>query len=302
MIHGGGYPYPITFSSLGIWGAAIVGQTLVRSGLYKDIKPMSSDKWVRTILPVAVVSGTSLATGNVVYAYLSISFAQMLKALTPVYILLVLGVFGLKVPQRKSVYAVLIITAGTALASLGELKFSMIGFWLQTLADLLEGIRLVLIQTLMSEHKLTPFETIYFLFPAVSVFQVFLSLCFEPQALTTGAAWAVVAKQWYMFVFGIVLGFIINFGSSQVIKHTSGLTFKLIGIMRNNGLVLFAVTFLGEQTTLVQIIGYVVSIAGFTWYTHIEQQMANVPTYVKLEPPCSDDKELKEHESEESKI
>ena len=73
-----------------------------------------------------------------------------------------------------------------------------------------------------------------------------------------------------------------------VIKHTSGLMLKLIGVVRNNGLVLFSVFFMNETTTLLQMFGYSVSIAGFLWYIqltnggHSTQAISPIAKYAHL--------------------
>ena len=263
------FKYPVFFSSLGIWGTFFVSQIAHRMGWIQVKKQISLDYWLSRIVPVGILSAATIGSGNSVYLFLSVSFTQMLKALTPVYILLCLVLFQVEIPSRNVVMAVAVISLGTMVASLGELKFSWTGFILQSLADLLEGSRLVLLQLLMSENTLSPVESIYFTAPATALGQLMLVLVYEKDALLDKRNWTAASNNWHLFLGGVMLGVAINFIGMFVIKHTSGLMLKLIGVVRNNCLVLLSVLFLGEKTTALQMIGYIVSIAGFVWYTNL---------------------------------
>jgi drug/metabolite transporter (DMT)-like permease len=265
------YKFPIMFSSLGIWGTAIVTQGVSFLGLIKIDRKITFNYWLTRIVPVGLLSAATIGSGNSVYLYLSVSFTQMLKALTPVYILLCLVLFRVEIPKSQVVASVVVISFGTAIASLGELKFSWTGFFLQSLADIFEGLRLVLLQILMSSDSLSPIQSMYYVSPATAVSQFLLVLLYERPAIASSASWQTVFQHWYLFLVALVLGTAINFTGLFVIKHTSGLMLKLIGVVRNNCLVLFSVIFLSEKTTFLQMLGYVVSVAGFVWYTNLTQ-------------------------------
>ncbi len=263
-----GYKYPIFFSSLGIVSVAILTHTAQWLGWIEIHRKISSHFWWTRILPIGLVSAATIATGNSVYLHLSVSFTQILKALTPVYILLCLYIFQVDTPAQSVVLSVFVISLGTILASLGEIQFSWSGFLLQSLADVFEGTRLVLLQMILSgNHKMNPLESLYFVYPATAFCQVALVFFYERDALFELKNWRIVENNWPLFLLGIILGVIINISGVFVIKHTSGLMLKLIGVVRNNFLVVGSVMFLGDRTTGMQMTGYVVSIAGFVWYS-----------------------------------
>lgn len=55
----------------------------------------------------------------------------MIKAFTPVSVLLVSAAFGLKELNQKIMGIVLVICLGVAIASFGEIDFELIGFLVQ---------------------------------------------------------------------------------------------------------------------------------------------------------------------------
>ena len=72
--------------------------------------------------------------GNSAYKFISLAYIQMLKSLTPVPTLLLAFLVGREQASLVLVAIVVTVTAGTAMASIGELNFSMIGFVLQVLS------------------------------------------------------------------------------------------------------------------------------------------------------------------------
>ena len=87
----------------------------------------------------------SLIFGNVAYMFLSVSFIQMLKvcnsasgtdfqfnkhqATNAVATLLATWIFGLAPPSMKTLANVSAIVVGVAIASYGEIKFDLTGFF-----------------------------------------------------------------------------------------------------------------------------------------------------------------------------
>ena len=53
------------------------------------------------VLPVGIAQAATLALGNAVYLYLTVSFIQMLKAFTPVMVVIVAVVFGIETADTK---------------------------------------------------------------------------------------------------------------------------------------------------------------------------------------------------------
>jgi len=110
-------PFPISVSALGIWGSAVIGQLCVRSGFWTVNKQLSAEDWMNKIMPISLMSAVSMALGNASYLYLSVAFTQMLKALTPGYVLLMMWLFNLKSPSMEALTGVGLLSIGTGLAS-----------------------------------------------------------------------------------------------------------------------------------------------------------------------------------------
>lgn len=99
----------------------------------KDVH-MTKDLFIRSILPIGMLFSGSLILSNKAYLYLSVHYIQMLKAFNPVAILLIFWAFRIQDINKKLTVIVMMISTGVALASRGELNFSLTGFLIQAAA------------------------------------------------------------------------------------------------------------------------------------------------------------------------
>lgn len=81
-----------------------------------------------------------------------------LQAFTPIITMLALFVARLETPTRKLILSVSFIALGTALASAGEVNFSLLGMFIMFLSELFESVRLVMTQLLLTGLRFHPSE------------------------------------------------------------------------------------------------------------------------------------------------
>lgn len=146
----------------------------------KTVK-MTGRVYVRAILPIGVFFSLSLICGNLTYLYLSVAFIQMLKATTPVAVLLSSWAMGVATPNLKVLLNVSAIVLGVILASIGEIKFVMIGFLYQCGGIIFEAVRLNMVQALLSsaEFKMDPLVSLYYFAPICAIMNGVVALIWE---------------------------------------------------------------------------------------------------------------------------
>jgi hypothetical protein len=129
---------------------------------------------------------------NVVYLYLSIPFIQMLKAAAPVAVLFTSWAWRVAEPNWSSFLNVMWIVAGVALASIGEISFSVIGFMYQMGGIVFEAIRITMIQVLLSGDgmKMDPLVGLYYFAPVCAAMNFLVAIPSELPNFT----WAAVSK------------------------------------------------------------------------------------------------------------
>lgn len=258
-----GYTYPAILTSLG------TSSTFVLASILRLCSPsarrLTCTECINVVLPIGAMSSVAMVCGNVAYLYLSIAFLQMLKSLTPVFIVFVAAAFKLEQLTRGLMTAVILICAGSGIASAGEVHFSWIGFWLVNVSHIGEALRLVLTESTMKHMKLSPFDSMYYSSGATAGCQFCYILVMERNGLTKD--YGLLLHHWPLALSSCVLGVFVNASSVCIIGHMNSLTIKVIAILRGIMLTTLAALFLpGNHVSTIEWMGYCISIVGFTVY------------------------------------
>ena len=79
---------------------------------------------------------------------------------------------GVERPSGAVIACILGISLFTAVASAGEVNFNLVGFTFMCAASCSDAVRLVLAQKLLSNHKMQPMETLYYMSPMCILWMV----------------------------------------------------------------------------------------------------------------------------------
>ena len=103
------------------------------------------------------------------------------QATTPVAVLLVGWAMGVHKADLKVLFNVSFIVLGVIVASIGEIKFVLIGVLFQLGGILFEAIRLVMVERLLSsaEYKMDPLVSLYYFAPVCAIMNFCTALVFE---------------------------------------------------------------------------------------------------------------------------
>lgn len=269
LIDTGGFRFPILLTCWHLVFATIATQILARSTSLLDSRkkiPLTSRTYCRTILPIGIFYSGSLVCSNVVYLYLSVPFIQMLKAAAPVAVLFTSWAWRVAEPNLASFLNVLWIVAGVALASVGEIHFSLIGFMYQMGGIVFEAIRIVMIQVLLSGDgmKMDPLVGLYYFAPVCAVMNFLVAVPSELPRFT----WAAVSDVGIsILILNASIAFLLNITSVFLIGRTSGLVMTLTGIFKNILLIIVSILIWNTKISFMQTIGYAIALAGLTYYS-----------------------------------
>jgi len=266
-----GFNYPMMVSGLGQASSALGSLVAIRLLRVQELEGQEQVTWpfyMRNMAVVGAATAASLSFGNAGYLFLTVSFVQILKAFTPVVVVLMLYVTAVEIPSKRVTFSVLMIAAGTAIASAGEVNFNMTGIAIMAAAETSEATRLVLTQKLLTNLKFPALEGLYYMAPICTFWMWGVASFTElPRAHARGA-FDIVAANPTTFALAAALGFLVNIASFVVIKRTNSIMLKLMGTARNAGLVLFSAVFLGDTITPTQVFGYGVCLTFFGVYNY----------------------------------
>ena len=291
------FPYPMFLSGLGVAVSALVARILVAVGLVTLTRreEVHGILWYKRVLPVGLAHAGTLAFGNIVYLLLNVGFIQMLKSFTPVIILGASVAANLENPNIPTIFAVLLMSLGTAATCTFTAQLSFLGVFVMFLAELTEAIRLLMTQFLLHHCKFGVIEGQYVLAPATAFWLFMASAIFEGPdllrssltrdtgaldktlLLPTGTAassnptfvptpWEVMRENPLPFVLASTMGLCVNFMSYLVIQVTSSLTMKVLGSVRNIITIFFGVMLWGDVISIQATLGYAVTMTGFVAY------------------------------------
>ncbi|KAG5951753.1 hypothetical protein E4U53_002343 [Claviceps sorghi] len=261
--------FPILLTCWHLVFATIATQILARTTTLLDSRKkifLTPRIYCRTILPIGIFYSGSLVCSNVVYLYLSVPFIQMLKAAAPVAVLFTSWAWQVAEPSLSSFLNVMWIVAGVALASVGEIHFSLVGFLYQMAGIVFEAIRIIMIQVLLSGDgmKMDPLVGLYYFAPVCAAMNLLVALPSELPSFT----WAAASEVGFDMLFlNASIAFLLNITSVFLIGRTSGLVMTLTGIFKNILLILVSILIWNTKITVMQTAGYAIALTGLTYYS-----------------------------------
>lgn len=262
-----GFGYPVMVSALGQSTTAVCSAAVVKGfGLSVE---NGRHVGLKSLATLGGASAFALVLGQYPYLYLTVAFIQMLKAFSPTYMIFFLYCLGVEQPSRAVIGCVLGLSLFTAVASAGEVNFHLVGVLFMAAASGSDAVRLVLAQKLLTNHKMAPMETLYYISPLCVLWMVPFILLELPVALKHDS-FSIVTDHPLLFIGAGCSGFFVNITSFLLVKRTSSMTFKLLTMMRNGGLVLASGLFFGETITRLEAFGYGGLMLCFGLYTYVK--------------------------------
>jgi hypothetical protein len=269
------WPFPISLTMIHMAFCATLAAVLVRVLRLVDLPadpPMTSSLYVATVVPIGALYALSLWFSNSAYIYLSVSFIQMLKALMPVAVYSLAVAFRTDSYRRASMLNMLAISAGVAVAALGEARFDVFGVTLQLAAVAAEATRLVLIQMLLTSRgiKLNPITSLYYIAPCCLLFLAVPWTVVELPRLR--AAGNTVSPDLLVFGTNSLCAFALNLAVFLLVGKTSALTMNVAGVVKDWLLIAFSWTVIKDTVTAINLAGYAIAFLGVAYYNHAKLQ------------------------------
>lgn len=230
----------------------------------KSVK-MTGRIYMRAVVPIGVFFSLSLICGNLTYLYLSVAFIQMLKATTPVAVLIASWALGVSQPSLKQFLNVSAIVVGVIIASIGELDFVLIGVLLQLAGVMFEALRLTMVQRLLNspDLKMDPLVSVYYFAPVCAILNGIVALAWEVPKVTMDQVYHVGL---FTFLLNGLCAFMLNVSVVLLIGKTSAVVLTLCGVLKDILLVAASMIIWGTAVTPLQFFGYSIALGGMVYY------------------------------------
>ncbi|KAK7243987.1 hypothetical protein RIF29_38802 [Crotalaria pallida] len=265
------FPYPLGLTLLHMIFSSVVCFVLTKIlKVMKVEEGMTPEIYASSVVPIGAMFAMTLWLGNTAYLYISVAFAQMLKAIMPVAVF-VLGVAaGLEVMSCKMLLIMSVISIGVLIASYGEININWIGVVYQMGGVVGEALRLIFMEIFVKRKglKLNPISVMYYVSP-FSALCLFLPWIFlEKPKMDDHGPWNFPPV---LLILNCLCTFALNLSVFLVITHTSALTIRVAGVVKDWVVVLLsAILFADTKLTLINLFGYAIAIAGVAAYNNFK--------------------------------
>ena len=238
-----------------------------------DVPVVPTSELLTRFVPVGICFALSLGMGNAAYLYISVAFVQMLKALTPVAVMLVSFVIGIEQPSYSLAVCIVLISLGIGISCAAQVEISMIGTTLQLAAVVAEALRLGLVNVLITSRGLrfSPLAFLYYVAPLCAASLIVPWAVTELPSLSRHRFAAIRHVGVPMLLANASIAFFLNLATMALIKHTSALTLNVSGVFKDLLLIAWSVLISGATVTPVQYMGYAIAIVGVSWYSHYQR-------------------------------
>jgi drug/metabolite transporter (DMT)-like permease len=262
------FRYPVILTTWHQLFATIMTQILARTTNHLDSRhnvKMTGRVYLRAVVPIGIFFSLSLICGNLTYLYLSVAFIQMLKATTPVAVLISGWVLGVNKPNLKQFLNVSAIVVGVIIASFGEIHFVLVGVLYQIGGVIFEALRLTMVQRLLSssEFKMDPLVSVYYFAPICTLMNGVVALIWEVPKVSMADVYNVGL---FTFFLNGLCAFMLNVSVVLLIGKTSAVVLTLCGVLKDILLVAASMAIWGTQVTAIQFFGYSIALGGMVYY------------------------------------
>lgn len=262
------FRYPVILTTYHLIFATLMTQILANWTTLLDGRKtvkMTSRVYIRAIVPIGVFFSLSLICGNLTYLYLSVAFIQMLKATTPVAVLLAGWSLGVSTPNLRVFLNVSIIVVGVIIASIGEIKFVWVGVIYQIGGVIFEALRLTMVQRLLSsaDYKMDPLVSLYYFAPICALMNFVVAVIWEVPRCSMEEVYNVGLVTFFL---NGLCAFLLNVSVVFLIGKTSSLVLTLCGVLKDVMLVAASMAIWGTEVTGLQFFGYSLALGGMVYY------------------------------------
>lgn len=243
--------------------------------------PELNSKEIAVMTPIAAMHAVGHLAAVVSFAWGAVSFTQIVKAAEPVFTAGLSGVFLGQV-FHPLVYAALIpIIGGVAIASLGELSFSMMAFAGAMISNVTFAFRAILSKKLMGGKEIGKNMTTSNVYAVMTILAALITTPFAiwkegamvSTAMATAAAGGV--SQAYIIKNVVLSGltfFLYNEVAFQALNQVNAVTHAVANTIKRVAIILASVVVFSTPMTTTGTIGSTIAIIGVLVYSLVKNK------------------------------
>ncbi|KAL8828987.1 MAG: hypothetical protein Q9170_006366 [Blastenia crenularia] len=261
------FPFPFLLTALHAASGMIGTQALLTRRVF-TLKYLSGRDTV-LLSAFSILYTANIAVSNASLAMVTIPFHQTVRALTPVFTVVVYRMAFASIYATATYISLIPIIIGVMLASYGDLSATTLGFFVTLLGTALAAIKTIATNRLQTAGlRLSALELLYRMSPIACVQSLIVGYVhgefdrFEPRVLGVKGLLVVLANG--------VIAFGLNVASFEANKRSGALTMTIAANVKQVLTVMLSVLIWRIPISVMNASGIALTLVGGAWYGRVE--------------------------------
>ncbi|KAI8146004.1 triose-phosphate transporter family-domain-containing protein [Fennellomyces sp. T-0311] len=287
------FRYPWSLTAIHTLCGSIGCYILYFFGYFTPVKLGEHENMV--MLMFSVLYTINIAISNVSLNLVSVAFHQVVRAMTPVFTVMISIVFLQKSFSNLTYLSLLPVVIGVGFATFGEYGYTAVGFMLTVLGTVLAAVKTVVTnRILVGRLKLEPLDLLMRMSPLAFVQCIFYAYItgelgrvqeFSSSNMTVGLASGLIVNG--------IMAFGLNIVSFTANKKTGALTMTVAGNVKQVLSIILAVIIFKLNINATNAFGIILTLLGGAWYGKVEMsERANRSVLPTVSSPSSSDQHM----------
>ncbi|KAL0084063.1 triose-phosphate transporter family-domain-containing protein [Phycomyces blakesleeanus] len=266
------FPFPWTLTAIHTFCGAVGSFVFWQSDIFAPANLGERENMI--MLVFSVLYTINIAISNVSLNLVTVPFHQVVRAMTPVFTIIISLMF-LKKRYSKMIYISLLpVVLGVAFATFGDYDYTAMGFFLTVLGTVLAALKTIVTNRVqVGRLKLHPLDLLLRMSPLAFVQTLTYAYITGELALVinfcrTSFSWSL----FFALLINGVIAFFLNVVSFTANKKTSALTMTVAGNVKQVLSIVLAVMIFKLHITATNFAGILLTLAGGGWYTQVEMK------------------------------
>ncbi|KAI9318500.1 triose-phosphate transporter family-domain-containing protein [Dichotomocladium elegans] len=264
------FRYPWSLTAIHTFCGSVGCYVLYALGFFTPIKLNEQENMV--MIMFSVLYTINIAISNVSLNLVSVAFHQVVRAMTPVFTVMISIMFLQKSYSAMTYWSLLPVVLGVAFATFGDYGYTAIGFLLTVLGTILAAVKTVVTnRILVGRLKLEPLDLLLRMSPLAFIQCVaYAYLTGELEHVREFSSINMTASLATGLFINGAMAFALNIVSFTANKKTSALTMTVAGNVKQVLSIVLAVVIFKLTINATNAFGIILTLIGGAWYGKVE--------------------------------
>ncbi|KAF9433176.1 UAA transporter [Entomortierella beljakovae] len=270
------FGFPWTLTGIHTLCSGIGAYSMGRMGYFKPTQLGEHEKMI--MLMFSFLYTLNIAISNVSLHEVSVAFHQVVRAMTPVFTIVISVAFLSKKYSGMTYLSLVPLLMGVYMATAGDYNYTAMGFFLTVLGTVLAAIKTVVTnRILVGRLQLHPLDLLLRMSPLAFVQTIIFSwMTGELDSMVSWSKTEMSSSLVFALLINGIIAFFLNYVSFTANKKTSALTMTVAANVKQVLSIVIAVTVFHTTIGFLNGIGIIVTLLGGAVYSYVEYREKNL--------------------------